>query len=277
MQGNDIYNAATTVPFFQNPGANNVNLTNPSTSTKDGSTAALPFFASGLTNLAQTYKAPAVAQYSLGVQHELAPSLIWVVQYVGNLAWHQNIERNINNDPLSTPNGVRAAGENVQTDDGTVNGNPLATSGQGHIARISDSWRTFNGFSGINQQENTTNGSYNGFQTGVRIQNKWGLCGELDYTWSHEIDLTTYDLSGISNPWYAKYDKGSGFLDRRQMLSANYMYSCPSSTRATTWPTSSSAAGKSLVPSSMKPACRLPRSTVAATPPVVSAADTPTV
>ena len=67
-----------------------------------GQTAATPFFASGgWTNLAQSYKAPAVAQFSLGVQHELKPSMIWVVQYVGNLAWHQNIERNINNFPLT--------------------------------------------------------------------------------------------------------------------------------------------------------------------------------
>ena len=29
--------------------------------------------------------------FSLGVQHELSPSVIWVVQYVGNIAWHQNV------------------------------------------------------------------------------------------------------------------------------------------------------------------------------------------
>ena len=38
------------------------------------------------------------------------------------------------------------------------------------------------GFGDINQQENTTNGNYNGFQTGLRVQNRWGLSGEVDYT-----------------------------------------------------------------------------------------------
>ena len=66
----------------------------PHTSTQTGSVATTPFFASGLTTLALKYPAPAVAQYSLGVQHELTPSVIWVVQYVGNLAWHQNDQRN---------------------------------------------------------------------------------------------------------------------------------------------------------------------------------------
>ena len=53
---------------------------------------------------------------------------------------------------------------------------------------------------GIDQEENTTNGNYNGFQTGLRLQNKWGLSGELDYTYSHEIDLTTYDLAPRQQP-----------------------------------------------------------------------------
>ena len=64
-----------------------------------------------------------------------------------------------------------------------------------------------------------TNGSYNGFQAGVRLQNKWGLSGEVDYTWSHEIDIQTNDNSCCtSNPWNFKYDKGGGGFDRRQIL-----------------------------------------------------------
>ncbi len=84
------------------------------------------------------------------------------------------------------------------------------------------------GYGGITQQENATNGNYSGFQTGVRVQNRWGLSGELDYTWSHEIDIMTYDNSCcVGNPWYLKYDKGSGTLDRRNMLNANYIYKMP--------------------------------------------------
>ena len=84
-------------------------MSDPTHQLADGPRATTPFFASGLTNLAHTYKAPAVAQFSLGVQHELKPSMIWVVQYVGNLAWHQNIERHINNFPLDTDHVTSAA------------------------------------------------------------------------------------------------------------------------------------------------------------------------
>lgn len=219
MQGNDIYNAATNAPFAYNPGADNVYLSDPHTSWVTGTTAATPFFPTGMTNLDPYYPAPAVAQYSLGLQHQLAPSVIWVVQYVGNSAWHQNVERRINYFPLDTPMNIRMADGDPGNNSGT---NPTKTS----LASV-DEHRQYQGYSQISQEENTTNGNYNGFQTGLRAQNKHGLSGEIDYTWSHEIDLTTYDLNQVSNPFDLKYDKGSGALDRRHILSANYIYELP--------------------------------------------------
>ncbi|HWA94593.1 MAG TPA: TonB-dependent receptor [Terracidiphilus sp.] len=223
MQGNDIYNAATAPPFAFNPKATNVYMTTPTKSWVSGQSASTPYFAADIMNLAKNYPAPAVAQFSLGVQHELAPSMIWVVQYVGNLAWHQNVERHINNFPLDTPLSVRC-----DAGDGS---NKYAGDNCSTLAN-SNIYRTYQGWGDINQQENTTNGNYNGFQTGLRIQNKWGLSGEVDYTWSHEIDITSYDLNGVSNPFNLKYDKGSGALDRRQILSANYVYNLPFFTRS---------------------------------------------
>ena len=110
MQGNDIYNAATSSAVRLQPvSATNVYLSNPSTSWVTGQTAATAVLRIGrLTNLAADLQAPAVAQFSLGIQHELKPSMIWVVQYVGNLAWHQNIERHINNFPIDTRPAIRA-------------------------------------------------------------------------------------------------------------------------------------------------------------------------
>ena len=73
-----------------------------------------------------------------------------------------------------------------------------------------------------------SNGNYNGFEAGVRIQNRWGFSGEFDYTYSHEIDIQSYDNSCcVSNPWNLKYDKGSGSLDRRHIFSSNYIYKLP--------------------------------------------------
>src|SRR5579862_4541479 len=162
------------------------------------------------------------------------PSMIWVVQYVGNLAWHQNIERHINNYDVNTDLNIRCNagdGGNKYNNGDDVCPNGTSPSSLSNAALF----RSFQGWGDINQQENTTNGNYNGFQTGLRIQNRWGLSGEVDYTYSHEIDLTTYDLKPISNPWNLKYDKGSGTLDRRHILSANYVYQLPFFTNSSGW------------------------------------------
>ncbi|WP_263358524.1 TonB-dependent receptor [Acidicapsa ligni] len=219
LQGNDVYGAATNVPFAYNPTVGQVYYSDPHTSWATGnslSSTDLPVLASGITSLALTYKAPAVAQFSLGIQHQLAPSVIWVNQYVGNLAWHQNIDRNINTFPLTTPNNIRLA---------SVNGS-LTNPG------LANAYRTYTGYGGISQEENTTNANYHSFQSGLRLQNKWGLSGELDYTYSHQIDLASTDLQTANNPWNLKYDKSSdagtsGGYDRRHMFSANYIYKLP--------------------------------------------------
>jgi hypothetical protein len=165
-----------------------------------------------------------VAQFSLGVQHELAPSVVWVVQYVGNLAWHQEIQTQINNFPLTTDNAIRCDyGDPSNHFSGDTCGSSLAN------ANI---YRAFQGYGAITPEEENTNSNYNGFQTGLRMQNKWGLSGEFDYTWSHEIDLTSSTYITIDNPWNPKYDKGSGLLDRRQIFNASYVYKLPFPDRA---------------------------------------------
>ena len=242
MQGNDIYGVATSAPFDPSLNINNVYFSQPGKNWNTGLTI-LPtnlIFAGGADSIATTYKAPAVAQYSLGVQHELAPSLIWVIQYVGNLAWHQNIVNNAVNalDPnsaLPVINGAQTTipwngngGILCQAGDGS-NNYPGDTACNGGFTNAGgeNAYRKYQGYAGISADQNDTNGSYSGFQTGLRVQNKWGLSGEADYTYSHEIDLTTYDRSTIDNPWNLKYDKGSGQLDRRHMLNINYVYKIP--------------------------------------------------
>ncbi len=109
IQGNDIYDAAGSPPFISTPAASNVEFTNPSFNWQAGSAASTPTFTQGFNSLNTYYPDPAVAQYSLGVQHEIAPALIMITQYVGNLDWHQNVWLPINNFPLSTPMATRQA------------------------------------------------------------------------------------------------------------------------------------------------------------------------
>jgi hypothetical protein len=225
LQGNDTYGLSNSnLPFEYTPSANNVYYSAPTCSWQStastanpancGSPTALPIYPAGLTSLATTYKAPAVAMFSIGVQHEVKPSIIATIQYVGNIAWHQNIDRAINTYPLTTSDLLR-----YQSATGTL---PAATYPAGGNQLV-----TYPGYGGITQEENTTNSNYNGLQTALRLQNKWGLSGELDYTYSHNIDLTDTDLATVSNPWNLKYDKAGSGYDRRHIFGGNYVYNLP--------------------------------------------------
>ena len=229
MQGNLIYNSATDSPFSYSPTANQVYFTDPHTSITNGQTASKPFAPGGQYEMAQKFPDPAVAMYSLGVQREIRPSVVLVVQYVGNLAWHQEEYRHDNNFPLTTDLAVRQKGGSLAS---YTNGHgqlvTLPTSGQGPTANNSQSFRTYQGYGDITAMETNTNGSYNGLQAGLRVQNHWGLSGELDYTYSHEIDIQNADNACcVSNPWVLKYDKGAGNYDRRHIVQANYVYQLP--------------------------------------------------
>ena len=117
LQGNDIYGLSNSnLPCEYTPVAGSVYYSKPTCSWEStaatsnpancGSPTTLPIYPASLTTLATTYKAPGAAMYSLGVQHELQPSVIAVVQYVGNLGWHQNVDIPINNFPLTTSNSI---------------------------------------------------------------------------------------------------------------------------------------------------------------------------
>jgi hypothetical protein len=215
IQGNDIYDAAGGPPFISQPSATDVEFTNPKTNWLSGGTAATPTFVQGYNSINTFYPNPGTAEYSLGIQHEIAPAIILTTQYVGNLTWHQNTWLPINNFPLSTPMSVRQA---------------YAAGSLSTVAGLNAA--TYPGFGNIRLQENPLTGTYNSLQVGLRQESKWGLSYGAYYTWSHQIDDTqgSVDVDNNNpsyNPWNLKYDKGSGILDRRQILNVNYEYKLP--------------------------------------------------
>src|SRR5271154_1368162 len=173
VQGNDVYNAALNPPFAYQPSSNNVYFSDPNTSALTGLTTAQAF-PSTLTNIQYNYRPPGTAQFSLGIQRQLAPSVIGVIQYVGSLGWTQNNDRNINtlplthvdpNDPTKNPYFDRqgVAGQLLDPTD------PLKK--KTLPAFNANLYRQFPGYSGITQEENETNFSYNSLQIGIRMEN----------------------------------------------------------------------------------------------------------
>lgn len=213
VQGNDVYNAALNPPFAYQPSANNVYFSSPFTSALTGLTTSQSF-PSTLTNIKYNYPPPGTADFSLGVQREIAPSVIAVVQYVGSIGWDQDDDRAINTLPLADASN---AANPYDLREGVANGTLNA-----------NRYRNYPGFSGIEQEENETNFDYHSLQAGIRLENRHGLTTQLAYTWSHNISEVSNDLNGLSNPYNPKYDRGSdtGF-DRRHIFNVSYVYALP--------------------------------------------------
>jgi Carboxypeptidase regulatory-like domain len=212
VQGNDVYNAALNPPFAYQPSATSVYFSNPNTSALTGATTSQTF-PSTLTSISYNYPPPGTTNYSFGVQHQLAPSVVAVVQYVGSLGWDQNDDRDINTLPLS----------DLTHREGVASGTTLA-----------NLYRIYPGYSNITQEENETNSNYNSLQAGLRVDSRHGLTTQLAYTWSHMIDIGQNDLAALSDPFNPAYDRGSdagtnggvGF-DRRHIFNASYVYALP--------------------------------------------------
>jgi hypothetical protein len=205
VQGNDIYGTDTNPPFAYQPSASDVYFTDPAKSDTTGAEAATPTFPAGMGTLAYHYPNPGTAQYSLGIQHQIAPAFVAAVQYVGTAGWNQDVKQQINTLPLASTHRQAVAG--------------------GANANL---YRNYLGFAGIDQDDNSTNSHYNSLQAALSVENKHGLTLHLGYTWAHEIDIQSDDLQGdLSNPYNANYDRGDGTFDRRQIFTANYIYNVP--------------------------------------------------
>ncbi len=105
-QGNDIYDIAGRRSIRKHTvGRATWNSPTPATTGRLVSAASTPLFTQGPNSEDTYYPAPGVEQYSLGVQHEVAPALILVTQYVGNIAWHQNTVPADQQLPAQHPDG----------------------------------------------------------------------------------------------------------------------------------------------------------------------------
>ena len=213
IQGNDVYGAALNPPFAYIPSATNVYFSNPNTSALTGATTTQTFPAN-LVTIDYHYPNPGTADFSLGIQRELAPSVVAVVQYVGSDGWNQSDDRHINTLPLTDPTNSAAPYDDRE---GVANGSLNA-----------NIYRIYPGYSDINQQETESNFNYNSLQAGIRVENKHGLTTQVAYTWSHNISLYSNDLYPVSDPFNLKYDRGSDdTFDRRHDLNVSYVYNLP--------------------------------------------------
>ena len=211
IQGNDMYNAGTNVPFSASAGFSNVLLSNPKTNIQSGQTLSVPIVASSLTGIARdNYDLPVSYQYSFGVQQSLGSNSILSVAYVGNQNRHQNDWREINLPAQSALPGL------------------VANGGAGYNQAL-----PFLGFRSLRLAQNEANSHYNSLQVELHARVRHDLTVQTAYTYAKAIDPTvgggnSFDLDNVSNPYVGwKFDNGPSIFDRTHVAFVNFIYDLP--------------------------------------------------
>ncbi len=207
IQGNDMYNGGTNVPFSANAGLNNVFLSNPKQNIATGQTlTGLPIVVPSITGIAKdNYKAPVTYQYSAGVQHALGSKAVIAASYVGSQGRHQNDYREIDLPPASLLPSLQA------------NNNAYNTV------------VSFPGFRSLKMSENEANAHYNSLQLDLHGNVRKDLMLQFGYTLSRSIDPNGGgDLANVSNPYLGwRYDLGPSNFDRTHVAFVNFDYQIP--------------------------------------------------
>jgi hypothetical protein len=211
VQGNDVYDGATNVPFGTTAGFSNVLLSNPNTSITTGSTLTAPIPVASIVALAPSnYDLPMSYQFSLGVQRSLGAKSILSVSYVGNQTRHQSDFRETNLPDQSLLPAL------------------VASNGSGYNQDL-----PFLGYRSVKVAENEANGHYNSLQVDLHANVRNDLTLQFGYTFSKAIDPSTgggngFDLDPVSNPYLGwKYDEGPSIFDRTHVAFTNFVYQIP--------------------------------------------------
>jgi hypothetical protein len=215
IQGNDMYNAGTNVPFSATVNFNNVSLSDPHTSLATGSTLAVPIVVPSITGMSRdNYKLPVSYQYSLGVQQSLGARSVLSLSYVGNQNRHQNYWTETNLVPINALPSLATTGSFL---------------GQNYNQLV-----PFRGYHSVRLAENGANGRYNSLQVDLHSNMRNGLSAQFGYTYSRSIDPATgsggngYDLNNVSNPYVGwKFDNGPSVFDRTHVAFVNFVYDLP--------------------------------------------------
>jgi hypothetical protein len=219
VQGNDMYNMGTNIPFSATVTAHNVLLEDPHNTTAGSTTPLGAIGVSDITGIGKAqYQLPVSYQYSFGVQQSIGAKSVLSVSYVGNQNRHQNYWTQVNLPdasllPCLTDKTLPACGGVAPSYDRNV---------------------PYLGFHQIRLAENGGNAHYNSLQTSLRGNMVKDLEFQFGYTFSKAVDPTTgnggngYDLNNVSNPYVGwRYDVGPSPFDRKHVAFASFVYDVP--------------------------------------------------
>jgi hypothetical protein len=209
IQGNDMYNSGSDIPFSDSVTYNGVSLSSASTSLLTGQTLTAPILPATIQGFNSTdYKLPVSMQFSLGVQQALGEKTVLSVAYVGMQDRHQSENELLN---LPAPSVLPALINN------TVQFNNV---------------NPYPGYGAIELYNNDANSHYNSLQVSLNSRLRSDLTFQAAYTHSKAIDSSSGngsggDLQNIANPYSRAYGMGPAWFNRSDIFNANFIYDIP--------------------------------------------------
>jgi hypothetical protein len=177
------------------------------------------------------FKTPYMQHWSLDMQHQFGPKTVVTLGYYGSKGTHLIGFAEENDLPPGKATVTQcASGANTLQTPGVATV-VCMTPGTAFTATpaILDQIRPFRGYRGINILETRYNSNYHSLQAFAQQRFSGASQLNVSYTWSH--NLTDNQTSTVStapqdiNNIRAEY--GRALMDRRHVLSANYVYELP--------------------------------------------------
>lgn len=217
-------------PFQQQVVINPATLDNPLVGT-----TAVNLSVADVGGIDQNFKTPYVQSWSLDVQHQLGPKTLVTAGYFGSRGTHLTglVDKNLLPPGYAIslgPTGCRTNNVNPATF------GPCQTAGQVFISStqelILNQIRPFRGYGAVRMLETRFNSNYHSLQ--VTGQRRFSRSSQINlaYTWSKNMTNSQNESATAPQNTYAlnnEYARAN--LDRRHVLSVNYIYELPFFTR----------------------------------------------
>ena len=183
---------------------------------------------------------PYVYNYYLGVQHQLARSLVFEANYVGTIAHKLFRAEQVNRIPGGSLNPTTVYNASVPAGC-TIDRFGRELCSQKDPAGITNTTGRLNpNYGRLRVWENVNNSVYNSIQTSLSKQMSRGLQFAVHYTFGHAIDngstwhsgATSSNHEGAGEGYSSDQtmpilDRGNSIFDIRHTLSANYVWELP--------------------------------------------------
>ncbi len=165
---------------------------------------------SNITVISGEHKLPSVMNYSFSIQHQLGATML-DVSYVGSLARHLSVQRNINAIPMFARFDPKNA-------DPTQSSTPLQD----------NFFRPYKGYGNINERGFTGTSNYHSLQISANRRFARGVQFGVAYTWSKSLTVSSGDTGGLTSYFADRsWNYGPATFDQPHTLVLNYIYDVP--------------------------------------------------